>query len=128
MQSSTNSFYKNLKIFVQRKFVTFFLQYQINISHEYNATRSKYNRNHITFSNNFKKHLTINFKSSNIDFFVSNLIITFEYFANDVINVNKYIVYRDVIFFVQQIRRIVRFSFENIVSRFYECLRNFAML
>ena len=71
--------------------------------------------------------MTVDFKISNIDFFASNLIITFEYFANDVINVNKYIIYRDVILFVQQIKRNIRINFENIVSRFHECFRSFAM-
>ena len=129
MKTNLQSFNRNLKIFLQQKFVA--IQHQINsfISFEYNIIHSKYNKNYITFSSNHKKHLqmTINFKTSNIDFFALNLIITFEYFENDVININKYIIYRDVILFVQQIKRIVRISFENIVSRFHECFRNFAM-
>ena len=131
MKIEMRSFYRNLNDFFQQKFIERFIQNQINsfISLEYNATHSKYNRNHITFSNDHKKHLqmTINFKTSNIDFFVSSLIIISEYFASDVINVNKYIIYRDVILFVQQIKRIVRINFENIVSRFYKCFRDFAM-
>ena len=131
MKIEMRSFYRNLNDFFQQKFIERFIQNQINsfISFEYNVTHSKYNRNYITFSNDYKKHLqmTINFKTSNIDFFVSNLIITLKYSTDDVINVNKYIVYRDVIFFVQQIKRIARINFENIVSRFYECFRNFAM-
>ena len=131
MKIEMRSFYRNLNDFFQQKFIERFIQNQINsfISFEYNATHSKFNRNHITFSSDHKKHLqmTINFKTSNIDFFVSSLIITSKYSTNDVINVNKYIVYRDVIFFVQQIKRIARISFENIVSRFHECFRDFAM-
>ena len=131
MKLSMKSFNENLKNLMRQKFTEFFARRQIDssISSKYNTAHFEYNRNHITISNDHKKHLqmTINFKSSNIDFFVSSLIITFEYFENDVINVNKYIIYRDVILFVQQIKRIVRISFENIVSRFHECFRDFAM-
>ena len=129
MKIEMRSFHRNLNDFFQQKFIERFIQNQINsfISLEYNAAHSEYNRNHTMSSNDSKKHLAIDFKTSNIDFFVSSLIITFEYFANDVINVSKYIIYRDVILFVQQIRCIIRINFENIVSRLHECFRDFAM-
>lgn len=130
MRLSMKSFNRNLKnLMQQQQSVALSVENQINSSTslEYNATNSKYNRDHTMSSNDSKKHLTIDFKTSNIDFFVSNLIVTSEYSANDVINVNKYIIYRVVILFVQQIRRIARTSSEDIASRLHKCLRDFAM-
>ena len=112
MRIEMRSFHRNLNDFFQQRFIERSIQNQISSSTslEYNVAHSEYNRDHTMSSNDSKKHLTVNFKTSNIDFFVSNLIITFEYSASDVINVSKYIIYRDVILFVQQIKRIARIN------------------
>ena len=128
MQASMDSFNRNLKVLVQRESATLPLQHQTSTPHEYNAARSGYNRDHTTPSNGPKKHLAVDFKASDIGFFAPGLAITSEYPAGDVINVSKYTVYRDVVLFVQQVRRIARSSPEDIASRLHECLRGPAML
>ena len=59
-------------------------------------------------------HLQQKVNITDIELFFSNLKVTTKYSFDDVINVNKEIYYRDIIFFVQQVKRIARIK--NIVS------------
>ena len=71
--------------------------------------------------------ITTKFRTFDVNFFNLNFYITSKYFAENVVNNEKYIIYRDVILFVQQIKRIVRINVENIVFHLHECLKKFVM-
>ena len=97
-------------------------------------TSSNEHQNEIVQSSKFSKfqHLqtmsvTKKFRASNLNFFNFNLFVTSEYPVDDVINSEKYTIYRDVTLFVQQIKRIARINVENIAFHLHECLRKSAM-
>ena len=97
-------------------------------------TSSNKHQNEIVQSSKFSKFqylqimfVTKKFKTSNLNFFNFNFFVTSKYSTDDVINNEKYIIYRDVTLFVQQIKRIVRINVENIVFHLHECLKKSAM-
>ena len=71
--------------------------------------------------------ITSSFRAFDLNFFNFNFFITSKYFVVNVINNKKYIIYRDVTLFVQQIKRIVRINVKDIVFHLHECLKKSTM-
>ena len=107
-----------------------FVQKQVHFKNIFSQSENYYNQhvflnqrrfNFASSSSIKSAHLQQKVNVTDIELFFSNLKITTKYFFDDVINVSKKVYYRDVIFFVQQIKRIVRTK--NIVSYVHICFR-----
>ena len=107
-----------------------FVQKQMHFKNIFSQSENYYNQhvflnqrrfNLVSFSSIKSIHLQQKVNVTDIELFFFNLKITAKYLFDDVINVSKEIYYRDVIFFVLQIKRIVRIK--NIVSYVHICFR-----
>ena len=108
-----------------------FAQKQMHFKNIFSQSENYYNQhvfsnqrrfNFFSFSSSIKSaHLQQKINITDIELFFSNLKITTKYSFDDVINVSKKVYYRDVIFFVQQIKRIARIK--NIILYVYTCFR-----